>query len=132
MPPIIFAQFQSGGCNVNRASNHIPKLTFSSPHPPSAATFIPSITCTMASGGEGHYQPKDAVSAAVKGSFITGGAGLLMSATQNALQKRRVGAWAIFSRTGGNVAIFSMHQSLPGDARVEVNWWFFGSLTSGD
>lgn len=77
----------------------------------------------MASEGDGHYQPKDAISAAVSGSLITGGAGLFLSAAQNALQKHRVGAWAIFSRTGGNVAIFSTCHPW---AIGVINWCFVG------
>ncbi|CAK7264077.1 hypothetical protein SEPCBS119000_000815 [Sporothrix epigloea] len=59
-------------------------------------------------GGQGdEYQPQDALYAGVKGTAVVGGAGLFLSAIQNSLQKRNVGAWGIFSRTGGTVASFA-------------------------
>ncbi|KAK1766450.1 Tim17/Tim22/Tim23/Pmp24 family-domain-containing protein [Phialemonium atrogriseum] len=61
----------------------------------------------MAPEGDGHYHPKDAVSAAVTGTIVTGSAGLFVSAIQNSLQKRNVGAWGIFTRTGGTIATFA-------------------------
>lgn len=54
------------------------------------------------------YQPKDAVGAAIKGTMITGAAGTFVSAVQNSLVKTNVGAWGIFTRTGGTIAIFGM------------------------
>ncbi|KAL1875336.1 hypothetical protein VTK73DRAFT_10120 [Phialemonium thermophilum] len=61
----------------------------------------------MASGEEGHYQPKDAVSTAAKGALVTGGAGLFVAAIQNARQKRNVGAWSVLTRGGGTIATFA-------------------------
>jgi hypothetical protein len=63
-------------------------------------------TVNMASG-DTHYHPKDAIRAGVNGAMITGTAGLAVSAIQNTLQKRNVGAWGVFTRTGTTVAIFS-------------------------
>jgi hypothetical protein len=65
----------------------------------------------MSSNDKDQYQPKDAVQAGIKGSLIMGGAGLLASAVQNSLQKRNVGPWAVFTRTGGTVAAFSKRTS---------------------
>lgn len=59
----------------------------------------------MAPEGE-HYHPKDAVKAAISGTMVTGGAGALVSAVQNSLSKRNVGAWGIFTRTGSTIGIF--------------------------
>ncbi|KIN00846.1 hypothetical protein OIDMADRAFT_18987 [Oidiodendron maius Zn] len=60
----------------------------------------------MAPEGE-HYQPKDAVKAAISGTMVTGGAGALVSAVQNSLSKRNLGAWGIFTRTGSTIGIFA-------------------------
>jgi hypothetical protein len=61
----------------------------------------------MASG-EDHYQPKDAVKAAINGTLIVGSAGLAISAIQNTLTKRNVSPWGVFTRTGGTAAMFGM------------------------
>ncbi|KAI9860158.1 MAG: hypothetical protein M1813_006268 [Trichoglossum hirsutum] len=53
------------------------------------------------------FQPKDAISAAVKATLITGGAGALISSIQNTLTKQNVGAWGVFTRTGGTIAVFA-------------------------
>ncbi|ERT02671.1 NADH:ubiquinone oxidoreductase 21.3kD subunit 21.3b [Sporothrix schenckii 1099-18] len=53
------------------------------------------------------YRPQDALYAGVKGTAVVGGAGLFLSAIQNSLQKRNVGAWGVFTRTGGVVASFA-------------------------
>lgn len=54
------------------------------------------------------YHPKDAVGSAVKATGITGGAGLFISAIQNTLSKQNVGAFGVFTRTGGTIAVFGM------------------------
>jgi hypothetical protein len=54
------------------------------------------------------YEPKDAVDVAIKGTMITGTAGLFVSAIQNTLTKQRVGAWGVFTRTGGTISVFGM------------------------
>ncbi len=50
--------------------------------------------------------PKDAVSETIRATAIMGGAGLLGSAIQNSLAKQNVGAWGVFTRTGGAIAVF--------------------------
>jgi delta 1-pyrroline-5-carboxylate dehydrogenase len=52
------------------------------------------------------YQPKDAVDATLKGTMITGAAGVVSSAIQNSLAKQNVGPWGVVTRTGGTIAIF--------------------------
>jgi hypothetical protein len=59
----------------------------------------------MASEDE-QYHPKDSVKAAINGTLITGAAGTLVSAVQNTLTKRNVGAWGVFTRSGGTIAVF--------------------------
>jgi peroxiredoxin len=54
------------------------------------------------------FQPKDAIGAAIKATMITGSAGALISGIQNTLTKQNVGAWGVFTRTGGTIAIFGM------------------------
>ncbi|MCJ1338496.1 hypothetical protein MMC09_003784 [Bachmanniomyces sp. S44760] len=53
------------------------------------------------------YQPKDAVTLAVKSTMITGAAGTFVSAIQNTLSKQNVNAWGVFTRTGGTIATFA-------------------------
>ncbi|MCJ1399294.1 hypothetical protein MMC11_002496 [Xylographa trunciseda] len=57
------------------------------------------------------YQPKDAVTAGIKSTLITGAAGALVSSVQNTLTKQNVTAWGIFTRTGGTIAVFGLHSS---------------------
>lgn len=54
------------------------------------------------------YQPKDAVGATIKATMITGTAGTFVSAIQNVLAKQNVGAFGVFTRTGGTIAVFGM------------------------
>jgi hypothetical protein len=60
----------------------------------------------MSSDRSNQYEPQDAVGAGIKGALTAGGVGLLASAVQNALQKRNVGTWGVFTRSGGTVATF--------------------------
>jgi len=53
------------------------------------------------------YQPKDAVTAGIKATLVTGAAGALVSSVQNTLTKQNVTAWGIFTRTGGTIAVFA-------------------------
>ncbi|MCJ1296137.1 hypothetical protein MMC34_007702 [Xylographa carneopallida] len=53
------------------------------------------------------YQPKDAVTAGITSTLITGAAGALVSSVQNTLTKQNVTAWGIFTRTGGTIAVFA-------------------------
>ena len=59
-----------------------------------------------------HYEPKDAIKAGINGALVMGGAGLFAAAIQNSLQKQNVGAFAVFTRSGGTIATFSMPSSL--------------------
>lgn len=54
------------------------------------------------------YQPKDAVGTSIKATLVTGGAGTFVSAIQNVLTKQNVGAFGVFTRTGGTIATFGM------------------------
>ncbi|KAI9851567.1 MAG: hypothetical protein M1824_002608 [Vezdaea acicularis] len=60
----------------------------------------------MATDGD-TYVAKDAVAAGTTGVLTVGGAGLVISAIQNTLTKQNVGAWGIFTRTGGTIAVFA-------------------------
>ncbi|KAI8631844.1 hypothetical protein F5Y19DRAFT_463032 [Xylariaceae sp. FL1651] len=53
------------------------------------------------------FHQKDAVKSGIQGAMIGTGAGLLVSAVQNSLAKRNVGAWGVFTRTGGTIAAFT-------------------------
>jgi hypothetical protein len=55
---------------------------------------------------EEQYQPKDAIGSAVKATLITGTAGAFISTIQNTLTKQNVGAFGVFTRTGGTIAVF--------------------------
>ena len=54
------------------------------------------------------YQPTDAVGAAIQATGVTSVAGLFVSTIQNSLSKQNVGAWGVFARTGGTIAVFGM------------------------
>ncbi|OBT83574.1 hypothetical protein VE02_06956 [Pseudogymnoascus sp. 03VT05] len=56
---------------------------------------------------KGIYHPQDAIGAAITGTMITGGAGLFMSAVQNALARKNVGPWGVFTRSGSTIAVFA-------------------------
>ena len=55
---------------------------------------------------ENPYHPKDAVGAAIRSTLIMGGVGFTVSAIQNALVRQNVGAWGVFTRTGGVITLF--------------------------
>jgi hypothetical protein len=64
----------------------------------------------MAHHEEDHsYHPKDAISAAMKATMLTGGVGLFASAVQNTLTRQNVGPLGIFRRGGGTIGIFGMN-----------------------
>lgn len=65
--------------------------------------------------GEQQYQPKDAVGQTIKATALTSGAGLFVSTIQNTLTRQNVGAFGVFTRTGGTIAVFGM-------LRVEEVW----------
>ncbi|TRX95939.1 hypothetical protein FHL15_003081 [Xylaria flabelliformis] len=54
------------------------------------------------------FHPKDAVKSGLWGALGFGGAGVFFSAVQNSLAKRNVGAWGVFTRTGGTIASLTM------------------------
>jgi len=66
-------------------------------------------TAQPSSGNEnaGSYEPKPALRNAGVAGFQVGGAGLLVSAVQNALESHGSGAWGVFTRTGGTVTFFA-------------------------
>ncbi|KAI5793888.1 mitochondrial import inner membrane translocase subunit Tim17 family protein [Peziza echinospora] len=53
------------------------------------------------------YVPKDALGLAVQGGLIVGGAGALLSATQNSLSKQNIGALGFITRTGSTIGLFA-------------------------
>lgn len=57
---------------------------------------------------EHSYHPKDAISAAIKTTALTGSVGLFASAVQNTLVKRNVGPLGVFIRSGGTIGVLGM------------------------
>jgi len=62
---------------------------------------------------ESVYQPKDAISSAVKATAITAGAGAFVSTIQNTLTRQNYGAFGAFTRFGGTTAVFGMLHTPP-------------------
>lgn len=62
----------------------------------------------MASEDEATYEPKDAVGDAIKSTLVMGVAGLTISAIRTSLTKENIGAWGVFTRGGGIVAMFGV------------------------
>ena len=56
------------------------------------------------------YKPKNAIGDMVTATMIMGGAGLTLSAVQTTLTRQNVGAWAVFTRTGGAIGLFGTVQ----------------------
>ena len=56
------------------------------------------------------YKPKDALGDMFSVTMIMGGAGLSLSAIQNALARQNIGAWGVFTRTGGSIGLFGATQ----------------------
>lgn len=54
------------------------------------------------------YEPKDAIAQSVRSATFTGSAGLLLAAVQNTLTRENVGAFGVFTRFGGTIALFGM------------------------
>lgn len=63
-------------------------------------------------GDDESYHPKDAIKAGLSGMAITGGAGLLVAAFQNATSVKNVGAWGVFTRSGHIVTTLGKSQTL--------------------
>ncbi|KAK0290697.1 hypothetical protein LTR35_000129 [Friedmanniomyces endolithicus] len=53
------------------------------------------------------YQPKDAITAAIKATGVTGAAGAFVSTIQNTLVRHNAGAWGAVTRFGGTTALFA-------------------------
>ncbi|KAI1139239.1 hypothetical protein F5Y05DRAFT_342374 [Hypoxylon sp. FL0543] len=53
------------------------------------------------------FHQHDALKSGINGALIGGVAGLTVSAVQNSLAKRNIGAWGVFSRTGSTVGMFT-------------------------
>ncbi len=77
-----------------------PASHLSPPHPPTPGTMTPP------TGDDGHYHPKDAIQAGLRGAAVYGGIGLLFAAVRNSLAKSHVGPWTTFTRGGGIIATF--------------------------
>lgn len=67
------------------------------------------------------YHPKDAVSAAVQASLITGLAGLSMSAVRSSLSRENLGMLGVFTKTGGTTAIFGISSTVVDDLELIVS-----------
>ncbi|KAK0892360.1 hypothetical protein LTR91_019267 [Friedmanniomyces endolithicus] len=52
------------------------------------------------------YQPKDAITAAIKATGVTGAARAFVSTIQNTLVRHNAGAWGAITRFGGTTALF--------------------------
>lgn len=63
----------------------------------------------MAEHEEHQYHPKDAIGDTIQATLVTGGAGLFVSSVQNTLRKQNIGAFGVFTRTGGTVGTFGEH-----------------------
>lgn len=53
------------------------------------------------------FHQKDAIKSGLQGLVVGGSAGFFLSAVQNSLAKRNVGAWGVFTRSGGTIASLS-------------------------
>ena len=60
------------------------------------------------------YHPQDAIENTVSSGLRVGGAGLLLAAVQNTLTRENIGAFGVFTRYGGTVALFGT-QTLAND-----------------
>lgn len=65
------------------------------------------------------YKPKDAIGDMVTATMIMGGAGLTLSAVKSTLTRQNIGAWAVFTRTGGTISLFGEIQRI-GSATVST------------
>src|SRR5437763_5518203 len=54
------------------------------------------------------YEPKDAIAQSVRSATFTGSAGLLLAAVQNTLSRENVGAFGVFTKFGGTIALFGI------------------------
>ncbi|KAH6686758.1 NADH-ubiquinone oxidoreductase 21.3 kDa subunit [Plectosphaerella plurivora] len=69
--------------------------------------------------GDDHaHHPSDAIKAGLQASAVVGTTGFFISAIQNALHKNNVGALAVFTRSGGNIAVFAIAGGAYGFSRA--------------
>lgn len=68
------------------------------------------------------YHPKDAVGNAIKATLVTGGAGAFISTIQNTLTKQNVGAWGVFTRSGGTIGVFGMPEKDLDRTQRDIEW----------
>lgn len=55
------------------------------------------------------FHPEDAIAKSIHATTITGGAGLLLAAVQNTVARENIGAFGVFTRFGGTIALFGMN-----------------------
>lgn len=60
-----------------------------------------------------HYKPKDAIAELGLVTAISSSVGLFAAAVENATAKTHVGAWGVFTRSGGHIATFGTQESSP-------------------
>jgi len=68
------------------------------------------------------YHPKDALGNAIKATLVTGGAGTFISTIQNTLTKQNVGAWGVFTRSGGTIGVFGMPEKDLEGTHWDMEW----------
>lgn len=76
--------------------------------PPKPKATFPILEADAVVDSPTPYYPKDAISESVRSAKFTGSAGLLLAAVQNTLARENVGAFGIFTRFGGTIALFGM------------------------
>lgn len=77
---------------------------------------------------EDSYHPKDAVGAAIKGTMVTATGGAFVSAVQNTLTKQNIGAWGVFTRTGGTIGTFGACGLMLGNEWPDGRQWARANL----
>ena len=65
----------------------------------------------MAAPDENTYHPQDAIQEGLKTGLVGAITGFGISAVQNTLAKRNVGALGVFTRTGGTIVTFGIISS---------------------
>ncbi|KAL7619579.1 hypothetical protein AAE478_010120 [Parahypoxylon ruwenzoriense] len=62
---------------------------------------------------EQHFHQHDAIKSGINGTLLGGAVGFIYAAVQNSLAKTNVGPWGVFTRSGGNIAMFSTSAPSP-------------------
>jgi len=75
--------------------------------PPKPKATFPILEADAVVDSPTPYYPKDAISESVRSAKFTGSAGLLLAAVQNTLARENVGAFGVFTRFGGTIALFA-------------------------